>query len=59
MQLTKSDIYSLLAEIPDPEIPVITIDELGILRNVELTGPYFHSGSLSTLEQVLVLTSGH
>ena len=37
MQLTKSDIYSLLSEIPDPEIPVITIDELGILRGVEMT----------------------
>jgi len=38
MQLTKKDIYTLLSGIPDPEIPVITIDELGILRNVEITG---------------------
>ena len=37
MQLTKEQIYSLLSEIPDPEIPVISIDELGILRNVEIT----------------------
>ena len=35
--LSKEEIYSLLSEIPDPEIPVITIEELGILRNVELT----------------------
>jgi ring-1,2-phenylacetyl-CoA epoxidase subunit PaaD len=37
MSLTKENIYDLLSGIPDPEIPVITIDELGILRNVELT----------------------
>ncbi len=35
--LSKEEIYSLLSEIPDPEIPVITIEELGILRKVELT----------------------
>jgi len=29
------EIYSLVSEIPDPEIPVITIQELGILRKVE------------------------
>ncbi|MEP7234401.1 MAG: 1,2-phenylacetyl-CoA epoxidase subunit PaaD [Ignavibacteriota bacterium] len=34
--LSKEEIYSLLSSIPDPEIPVITIDELGILRNVEI-----------------------
>lgn len=34
--LSKEQIYSLLSEIPDPEIPVITIEELGILRSVEL-----------------------
>src|SRR5436190_862271 len=37
MQLTKDQIYSLLSEIPDPEIPVITIEEPGVLRGVELT----------------------
>ena len=37
MQLSKEEIYSLLSVIPDPEIPVISIDELGILRSVELT----------------------
>jgi metal-sulfur cluster biosynthetic enzyme len=30
-----SEVESLLSEIPDPEIPVITIKELGILRRVE------------------------
>lgn len=35
--LTKETIFRLLSSIPDPEIPVITIQELGILRDVELT----------------------
>lgn len=30
----KEEIIRLLAEIPDPEIPVITIQELGVLRDV-------------------------
>jgi ring-1,2-phenylacetyl-CoA epoxidase subunit PaaD len=30
---TKSELYSLLNEIPDPEIPVISIVELGVIRN--------------------------
>ena len=29
-------IFSMLSEIPDPEIPVITIAELGILQSVTL-----------------------
>ena len=29
-------VYNLISEIPDPEIPVITIKDLGILRGVEL-----------------------
>ena len=34
--LSKSEIENLLSEIPDPEIPVISIKELGILRDVKL-----------------------
>ena len=34
--LNKEDIFKLLSEIPDPEIPVINISELGILRDVKL-----------------------
>jgi ring-1,2-phenylacetyl-CoA epoxidase subunit PaaD len=30
---TKEDILALLSEIPDPEIPVITIVELGVVRD--------------------------
>jgi ring-1,2-phenylacetyl-CoA epoxidase subunit PaaD len=33
---TKSNIYSLLNEIPDPEIPVISIVELGVIRDVDI-----------------------
>lgn len=32
--LTKQQIFILLSEIPDPEIPVINIHELGVLRDV-------------------------
>ena len=34
--LNTKDVYDLIAEIPDPEIPVITIKDLGILRDVRL-----------------------
>ena len=33
---TKEQIWKFLSEIPDPEIPVITIEELGVLRDVEI-----------------------
>lgn len=36
--MNKEKIFSLLSTIPDPEIPVINIQELGILRNVEVNG---------------------
>jgi len=34
---TKEQIWEFLSEIPDPEIPVISIVELGVLRKVEIT----------------------
>lgn len=34
---TREELIKILSEIPDPEIPVINIQELGILRDVELT----------------------
>lgn len=34
--LSKAEIENLLSEIPDPEIPIISIKELGILRDVKL-----------------------
>ena len=35
---TTQNIFNLLSVIPDPEIPVINIADLGILRSVELEG---------------------
>lgn len=32
------DIFDIISEIPDPEIPVINIKDLGILREVRLVG---------------------
>ena len=37
--ITKEQILELLSEIPDPEIPVINIEELGILRDVIWNDP--------------------
>jgi ring-1,2-phenylacetyl-CoA epoxidase subunit PaaD len=36
LQHTSESIFKILSEIPDPEIPVINIAELGILRSVVL-----------------------
>jgi ring-1,2-phenylacetyl-CoA epoxidase subunit PaaD len=36
--LTRENIYDLLNEIPDPEIPVISIVDLGVVRDVEING---------------------
>jgi ring-1,2-phenylacetyl-CoA epoxidase subunit PaaD len=33
---TSEQLFTILSEIPDPEIPVITIHDLGILREVKL-----------------------
>lgn len=33
-----SDIWNILQTIPDPEIPVISVVELGVIRNVVLNG---------------------
>jgi ring-1,2-phenylacetyl-CoA epoxidase subunit PaaD len=37
---TPKEILTLLAEIPDPEIPVINIQELGILRDIVIDGTH-------------------
>jgi ring-1,2-phenylacetyl-CoA epoxidase subunit PaaD len=34
---TRADVWRLVAEVPDPEIPVATIADLGILRRVAIT----------------------
>ncbi len=38
MPLSKENILKLISEIPDPEIPVITISELGVIRDVIVDG---------------------
>ena len=34
LRLTEADVWDALGEIPDPEIPVISLVELGVIRNV-------------------------
>lgn len=36
IKFTKEEIWDLIKDVPDPEIPVITIEELGVLRDVEV-----------------------
>ena len=38
IEYSEKEIWNFLSKIPDPEIPVITIEELGVLRKVELKG---------------------
>ncbi|GIT91533.1 phenylacetate-CoA oxygenase subunit PaaJ [Jannaschia pagri] len=35
---TEAEVWAVLRQIPDPEIPVISITDLGIVRSVTLTG---------------------
>lgn len=35
---TESDVWACLADVPDPEIPVVSLMELGIIRDVDATG---------------------
>ena len=36
LRLTEADVWKALAEIPDPEIPVISLVDLGVIRDVEV-----------------------
>ena len=36
--MTTDEIWDALAEIPDPEIPVISIVDLGVVKNVDVAG---------------------
>ncbi|HEU4894696.1 MAG TPA: 1,2-phenylacetyl-CoA epoxidase subunit PaaD [Acidimicrobiia bacterium] len=40
MTVLAADLRSVVASVVDPEIPVLTIDDLGILRSVETTGSH-------------------
>lgn len=44
----ESTIWSLLEQIPDPEIPVINIVELGMVRKVQVQGDQVIIGVIST-----------
>jgi ring-1,2-phenylacetyl-CoA epoxidase subunit PaaD len=37
VRLTERDVWRALAEIPDPEIPVISLVDLGVVRDVEVS----------------------
>ncbi|MDZ4757342.1 MAG: 1,2-phenylacetyl-CoA epoxidase subunit PaaD [Bacteroidota bacterium] len=37
IHITEKKVWDLLFEIPDPDIPVINIVELGLVRNIEIT----------------------
>ncbi len=37
-QLTEADVWDALAEIPDPEIPVISLVDLGVVKGVAVDG---------------------
>ena len=36
--MTEAEVWAALAEIPDPEIPVISLVDLGVVRGVEVDG---------------------
>ncbi|WP_329021293.1 1,2-phenylacetyl-CoA epoxidase subunit PaaD [Streptomyces sp. NBC_00690] len=35
----EAELRSLAGSVPDPELPVVTLGELGVVRTVQLTGP--------------------
>jgi ring-1,2-phenylacetyl-CoA epoxidase subunit PaaD len=38
LRLTERDVWDALAEIPDPEIPVVSLVDLGVVRDVAVEG---------------------
>ncbi|MCM2388873.1 1,2-phenylacetyl-CoA epoxidase subunit PaaD [Streptomyces albipurpureus] len=35
----EAELRALAGSVPDPELPVVTLEELGVLRGVQVTGP--------------------
>lgn len=35
----EAELRALAGSVPDPELPVVTLEELGVLRGVQITGP--------------------
>lgn len=63
LKMTTKEVRTLLSQIPDPEIPVITIEELGILRDVNfvndecvitITPTYSGCPAMKAIEQDIV-----
>jgi ring-1,2-phenylacetyl-CoA epoxidase subunit PaaD len=46
--VTESDVWAALDEIPDPEIPVISIVDLGVIKDVTVDGSHVHVGFTPT-----------
>lgn len=42
LRLTEPEIWAALDEIPDPEIPVISLVELGVIRSVDVSDGHVH-----------------
>ncbi|MGZ3839611.1 MAG: 1,2-phenylacetyl-CoA epoxidase subunit PaaD [Flavisolibacter sp.] len=42
MAITKETIWNILAEVKDPEVPVFSVLDLGIVRSVNITGDQIH-----------------
>lgn len=46
--MTAERVWEALAEIPDPEIPVVSLVDLGVVRDVEVDGDRVHVGFTPT-----------
>ena len=62
--VTKEEIYSWLEEVSDPEVPVLSIIDLGVVRNVffennawqiTLTPTYSGCPAMQTIEEEVLL----
>jgi ring-1,2-phenylacetyl-CoA epoxidase subunit PaaD len=42
VRLTEPQVWELLGEIPDPEIPVISLVDLGVIRSVDVSDGHVH-----------------
>jgi ring-1,2-phenylacetyl-CoA epoxidase subunit PaaD len=42
VRLTEPQVWELLAEIPDPEIPVVSLVDLGVIRSVDVQEGHVH-----------------
>ena len=65
MKATKEEIFQFLEEIMDPEIPVLNIVEMGIVRNaqvdldtvkVDITPTYFGCAAMNVIEREIIST---